>query len=98
MQNGIDFRNLTVVQLRAELLKLQTLAVAVGQCSGSELPSKVIEAWQEPSEYRRDELVWLREHYLDLVSVAARVVRLKDSPDELQAAIDRMQVMIIDRA
>lgn len=77
-KDGVTFTNLTVDELRREVLKLQTLAVAVGQCDYNSLPEPVRQAWREPRNYRDDELHWLREKYVTLVEVAARVVRHHD--------------------
>lgn len=77
--NGVRFSNLTVDQLREELLKLQTLAVAVGSCDIDNLPDAVVKAWQAPLNYRDDELMWLRDKYVSLVGAAANVLKHHDA-------------------
>lgn len=73
-----DFANLTTPELRSELLKLQTLAIAVGQCGVTDVPEAVMKAWQEPLNYRLDELHWLRSRYNELLEAVARVIRQHD--------------------
>ena len=78
VDDGVTFRDMTVEELREEVLKLQTLSVAVGQCSPTDVPESVMKAWREPRKYRDDELQWLREKYVHLMEAAARVVRNHD--------------------
>lgn len=75
IDDGVDLRSLTNEELRSEVLKLQTLAVAVGQCQPTDVPESVMKAWSQPRLYRDDELHWLREKYIHLVEAAARVIR-----------------------
>jgi hypothetical protein len=75
IDDGVTFRHMTVEELREEVLKLQTLAVAIGQCCAEDVPESVMKAWKEPRNYRNDEIHWLREKYVHLVEAAARVVR-----------------------
>jgi len=78
VDDGVTFRDMTAEELREEVLKLQTLSVAVGQCNPTEVPEMVFKAWREPRKYRDDELHWLREKYVHLMEAAARVVRHHD--------------------
>lgn len=92
IDDGVSLRHLTVAELRKEVLKLQSLAIAVGRCSPQDVPDFVMKAWREPAAFRADELKWLREKYVRLVEVAASVVRQHDQG--LAPCIDRLRLEI----
>lgn len=94
MDNGIDFKNLTMDELRNECLKLQSLAVAVGECSSGEVPEKVFKAWKTPVNYRQDELVWLREKYWRLLAISTKLVDEYKSGSEYSQIVDRLEILI----
>lgn len=92
--DGVTFRDMSVGEVQAELLRLQTLAVAVGQCNPSEVPESVFKAWQQPKRYREDELVWLRQKYVNLVEAAARLVRYHDEEKDAGECVERVRLLI----
>lgn len=78
VDDGVEFRDLSRDELIDEVGKLQTLAVAVGQCAPTDVPEPVYTAWQTPIKYRQDELHWLRERYGELLATVSRLILMHD--------------------
>lgn len=64
-----------VHSLTQERDDLIPLAIAVGDTSMNDVPEAIWKAWQEPENYRQDELVRLREREADLVTQRNQLTR-----------------------